>query len=118
MAKEWFSQDELACGCGCGYDDFDQETLFMLNLARTLAGAPFVINSGNRCKAHNTTVGGSAKSSHLKGCAVDIKATDSKTRYNVLHGLISAGFTRIGVAKTFIHADNDKSKSQEVTWLY
>jgi hypothetical protein len=32
--------------------------------------------------------------------------------------LIASGFTRIGIADTFIHVDNDPVKTPAVVWLY
>lgn len=92
--------------------------LAKLDEAREIAEIPFIINSAYRTKEHNKKVGGKPNSSHLRGLAVDIKATDSRTRFLVLQALISVGFNRIGIAKTFIHVDDDESKSKEVAWLY
>jgi len=50
--------------------------------------------------------------------AVDIKAVTSETRYKVISALLAAGFTRIGIAKTFIHADTDPDKPANLTWVY
>jgi hypothetical protein len=36
----------------------------------------------------------------------------------IVRGLLDAGFTRIGIAKTFIHADDDAESPQQVMWLY
>mgnify|MGYP005993312115 CR=1 FL=1 len=89
-----------------------------LDDARELAGIPFYINSAYRTEEENKRVGGKPNSSHLKGLAVDIKAKDSRTRFAVLNALIQTGFTRIGIADTFIHVDLDKNKSQQVIWTY
>jgi zinc D-Ala-D-Ala carboxypeptidase len=88
-----------------------------LDAARELAGIPFKINSGYRSKEWNLKVGGRPGSSHLKGCAADIHCTTSYERSKILRSLIEAGFTRCGVAKTFIHVDNDSSKNDAI-WLY
>lgn len=89
-----------------------------LTQARIIANIPFIINSGYRSKSHNAKVGGKKNSSHLKGLAVDIKCTNSRDRYIILRSLISCGFHRIGIGKTFIHVDMDESKSHQVSWLY
>ncbi len=95
-----------------------------LDDARELAGIPFYINSAYRTKEDNERIYRELKkpvntnSSHLKGLAVDIKATDSRTRFIILNALIRVGFTRIGIADTFIHVDLDKDKSQQVIWVY
>lgn len=116
--SRFFKPSEMACKCGCGGTINDNELYTYLDIARDFADIPFVINSGYRCEAHNKAVGGKPTSSHTKGLAVDIKATTSTQRAKILHGLVLAGFTRIGIAKSFIHADLDTDKSQDVCWLY
>lgn len=96
----------------------DGKFLQRLDYARYLAGIPFVINSGYRTRKHNDKVGGSPNSSHTRGYAVDIHCTDSVSRSKILDALKAAGFTRIGIAKTFIHVDNDPDKAPNVVWLY
>ena len=98
--------------------NMDDSFLSKLDEAREFAGIPFIINSAYRSPEHNAKIGGKPNSSHLRGLAVDIKATDSRTRFNVLSALISVGFSRIGIADTFIHVDMDFDKSQNVTWTY
>jgi uncharacterized protein YcbK (DUF882 family) len=93
-------------------------TLEKLDRARDIAGVPFVVNSGYRTQLHNAKVGGSDNSSHLKGYAVDLRCTDSRSRFKMFTALVKAGFTRIGVRKDFIHADDDPNKSPEVIWTY
>ena len=63
------------------------------------------INSGWRCSTHNARVGGTPHSKHLVGKAADIHTPDGIMRMCVLYGLIKAGFTRIGIYPTWIHAD-------------
>lgn len=82
------------------------------------ADCPYIINSGFRTPEHNEKEGGSSNSSHLKGHAVDIAAKSSRDRYLILMGLLQAGFHRIGIGNTFIHADDDYYKDARVIWLY
>ena len=89
-----------------------------LDEARGYANIPFKINSAFRTKEHNAKIGGKPNSSHLRGLAVDISVFDSVNRFKILNALIHAGFTRIGIADTFIHVDDDKEKSQKVIWKY
>ena len=96
----------------------DHEFLDMLDVARSIAGVPFAINSGYRTAKHNKKVGGSTNSSHLRGKAADIACTNSASRYRIMSALIAAGFTRIGIGATFIHVDNDTVKTPGVAWLY
>tara|TARA_R110000824_G_scaffold388083_3_gene583527 strand:+ start:401 stop:775 length:375 start_codon:yes stop_codon:yes gene_type:complete len=96
----------------------DKEFLLQLDFARELAGIPFKINSGYRTKKHNAIVGGRVGSSHLKGLAVDIAYHGSRERYLILHSLMKVGINRLGIGKSFIHADVDKNKDGNVVWLY
>lgn len=93
------------------------EFITRLSEARRLAGVPFKINSGFRTQARNMLVGGSPGSSHLGGWASDIACRDGLSRQKILTALIQAGFKRIGIAATFIHADCDPSKKPSI-WLY
>ena len=97
--------------------NMDEDFLSKLDEAREFAGIPFSINSAYRSPTHPESIK-NPTSSHIKGLAVDIKATDSKTRFKILEALLSVGFTRIGIADTFIHVDMDYDKSQEVIWTY
>lgn len=120
---KFFKKAEFKCKCGCGIDNIDEDFLDLLDEARFIAGIPFVINSGCRCESHNRYVRGSANSSHIAteekpSCAVDIKAVNSRERLLIVRALISVGIHRIGVADTFVHADNDESKPPSVMWTY
>ena len=87
--------------------NMDSNFLQLLNDARKIAGVPFKITSGYRSVAHNKKIGGVQNSSHLIGKAVDISVKSGPERYVILNALIQAGFKRLGIAKTFIHADSD-----------
>lgn len=113
---EYFDLDEFACSC-CGSNHINQESAIKLNKARSIAGIPFKVNSAYRCPAHNESIG-SKSSVHPSGYAFDISATSSRQRYRILNAMLSVGFTRIGISKSFIHCDDDPSKSPEVMWVY
>jgi|TARA_R110002167_G_scaffold280626_1_gene486171 hypothetical protein len=98
--------------------NMDVDFLAKLDKAREYADLPFIINSAYRSPEHNAKVGGKPGSSHIKGLAVDISAKDSRTRFLVLDALFAVGFTRIGIADSFIHVDSDIDKSQNVIWTY
>lgn len=114
---KYFERYEFQCPC-CAKNEQSNEFITMLDMARAIAGVPFKINSGYRCVHHNTEVHGSVMSSHREGLAADIAATDSLTRWKIVSALIAVGFTRIGLAKTFIHVDTDTRKPVGVLWLY
>lgn len=118
-ALKYFKKEEFACHCGCGSEDMNPGHMKQLDQARGLAGIPFKINSGYRCSEHNRAIGSKDTSSHLRGWATDIETgDDSRCRFLILRALIVVGFRRVGIAKTFIHVDNDPDKDQKVGWLY
>jgi len=89
-----------------------------LEKARVLSGVPFVINSGYRCPSHNASVGGKPTSAHLAGKAVDISSMGSLSRFKIISSSIQAGFSRIGIGRTFVHIDSDDTKPSSVIWDY
>ena len=97
--------------------NMNKNFLFVLDEAREFAGIPFVINSAYRSPNHPLSVK-NPTSSHIKGLAVDIKANENATRFKIVEALISVGFTRIGIADTFIHVDLDFDKRQNIIWTY
>jgi hypothetical protein len=117
MELKYFNKSEFTCKCGCGETVISDDLLEMLDEARGFAKIPFVVNSGYRCVNH-TESKRNPTSSHIKGLAVDIRCKDSRSRAIIIDALGYVGFTRLGIAKTFIHADIDKEKSNPVVWLY
>ena len=114
---------EFNCRC-CGKNKMNESFLATLTDAREYCRTPFMINSGYRCEKHNKKVGGKPNSTHTVGAAADIHCTESRQRALILCGLLEAGFSRIGIAKTFIHVDmadrleGDDKKVEAVFWLY
>ena len=96
----------------------DKTLLEMLDEVRDKFDKPIHITSGFRTPAHNEAVGGVETSSHLKGLAVDIACNKSTDRFDLINCLLDVGFSRIGIASSFIHADIDTDKSIGVIWTY
>ena len=111
--SEFDSPDEKG-----SYMNMDVAFLNKLSKARELAAIGFKITSGYRSPQHNEKVGGVPSSSHTNGHAVDIYAPTSTQKYLIINSLLQVGFNRIGVAKNFIHVDDDPSKSEDVIWTY
>lgn len=117
-----FTYGEFKCKC-CGTNHTSITLINMLQNARNHSnavrrGTSYAINSAYRCPRHNGRSGGKVDSTHLTGLAVDIRARNSSERFAILYGLYKAGFTRIGIAKTFIHVDTSSTRSQNVAWVY
>jgi len=108
-----FKESEFACKC-CGQGGIQQSTREKAESARNIAGVPFIINSGYRCPVNQGKLieAGLSEltSSHPKGYAIDVSATESHQRYRILLGLLKAGFNRIEIRGTWLHADDDPDK--------
>ena len=63
---------EFLCPC-CGKGEVSEVLVMWLSILRRAWGEPVIVNSGWRCAAHNTEVGGAPASRHLIGCAADIR---------------------------------------------
>lgn len=119
ITAEHFNESEFRrCTPSCSLQDMQQSTMRQLDLARDIAGIPFVLNSAYRSKAWEVKKGRPGTSSHTKGLAVDIRCNTDSNRYKIVNALRAAGFSRIGIGRTYIHADNDPSKTQKVIWHY
>ena len=97
-----------------------------LQHVRDVINKPITITSGVRCKSFNTKIRGSLVSSHMPnedgmGLAVDIACVKSQARFEMVDVAVKF-FRRIGISGgsygCFVHLDVDRSKDQEVMWLY
>ena len=73
----YFRREEFRCQCGGKYcNGFPaepvEETVRLADEIRRRAGVPLNVNSGVRCKQHNSDVGGVWNSLHLTGQAIDL----------------------------------------------
>ena len=100
----------------CG--DIDRGLILALEKMERDHGLELEFSSGFRCKECNTKAGGSKNSAHLRGLAVDILADTSAERFLLVSAAVRLGFSRIGVAKGFVHLDVDTSLPNFMMWLY
>ena len=112
-----FRLQDFACKC-CGANAISIMFVKKLDDARELAGIPFAINSGWRCKAWNKHEKGRPTSSHLIGLAADIRCLSDSDRYIMEEALRTVGLTRFGMGKNFLHVDDDQDKPQKRIWVY
>lgn len=110
--------DFRSCVPSCQESDLNPVLIEFIRRAQHLAGFTFTITSGFRSVAHEKSRGRSGSSSHTKGLAVDISARDSHARYKILLALGFVGIPRLGVGKTFIHADIDETKPHPIIFHY
>lgn len=127
MAKANKSKEELNklselnlknCVPACSVDDLNSKLVANLILAQKMCGEQFVITSGLRTQAYERSKGRKGTSSHCKGLAVDISTINSHLRFKVVGSLILSGFPRLGIGKTFVHADIDETKAHPIIFHY
>ena len=116
--SEFDSPDEAGSG-----EMMEPAVIEALDVARDLCGFPLIITSGFRTIKHHEwlTKQGyptSKNSSHLLGWAADIACSNSARRYLLIEALLDAGFTRIGIGKTYLHVDLDTEKPSNRIWVY
>ncbi len=115
-----FTLNEFKCPC-CEADveDVSMKLVSKLQLLRDKFKMPINITSGYRCERHNKAVGGSKRSQHLKGRAVDIDVSHYSA--HDLHRLIrliyaSGSFSGVGIGGGKLHVD--VRDDVDVTWIY
>lgn len=87
--------------------------LINLNQAfRDRVGIPYTPNSAYRTPEHNKRVGGSPKSQHLAGKAIDIPLLKGYTIEEMAGIAEELGFTGIGLYQNFIHVDTREEKAR------
>lgn len=107
-----------ACVPSCELSDIHPDLVEYIRRAQHIAGFTFTITSAFRPKSWEFSKGRNGSSSHTKGLAVDISTNDSHTRYKVLVSLACVGVSRLGVGKSFIHADIDETKAHPIIFHY
>jgi uncharacterized protein YcbK (DUF882 family) len=116
-----FSDDELACKCGCGMLP-QADFMAKVEKLRVKAGFPFPVTSGARCPKHNNAVSGTGLiGPHTTGRAIDIAVSRAQA-HRLLVLACAAGFTGIGVNQKgnnrFIHLDDLETSARPAIWSY
>lgn len=107
--SENFTRSEFACKCGCGQNTVDAGLIYYLEQIRSFFDKAVIITSGNRCKSHNKSVGGSPRSQHLLSRAADIKVSGVAPEL-VAEYAEQIGVPGVGRYKTFTHLDTRNGK--------
>lgn len=119
IKSKYFSEKEFRrCDPPCSLQDMDADAMALFDRVREDAGIPLVINSAYRSVEWDKKHDRSGNSAHTRGTALDIKCTSSANRFKIIRALLDNYCTRIGIGKTFIHADFDENLPQEVIWDY
>ena len=119
VTAKYFKESEFQrCSPACSLQDMRQDFMDKLDALRERAGIPLVLNSAYRTVAHEKKMGRNGASAHTLGCAADIRCNSDGNRFAIIRAAVELGFTRIGIAKTYIHLDNSAGHSQRVAWMY
>ena len=115
---KYFKKQEFACKCGkyCnGYPaEIDMNMVKIADQIREKIGKPITINSGLRCKTHNSNVGGVSNSQHLLGKAADLGCPSGCTPDQMasIAESIIGNTGGIGIYSWGIHIDTRSEKSR------
>jgi uncharacterized protein YcbK (DUF882 family) len=111
---KYFEEEEFLMDGVIVFDKMDADLLKDLDVLRGLVDEPLRLTSTYRNEEKNNAVGGSQRSQHLKGKAVDISCNNGTLRAKIVRHALAIGLT-CGVAKTFVHVDN---RSNQVVFSY
>ncbi len=115
-----FSQNELACNCGCQENKCQDDMVLLLQQLREDVDFPIRLSSAYRCPSWNQKVGGHPNSSHMEGLAVDILCSGEKA-LAIVESAIRLGFTGCGISQKrgqkFVHLDLKKTPTKRL-WSY
>ena len=101
---KYFDESEFVMGSENVYEKMDGTFLARLDDLRDSYGHPITITSSYRSPEYNRNIGGSSKSKHMEGIAVDIAMTDSTLRAKLVYYALQKGLS-VGVSRTFVHID-------------
>ena len=119
ITSRHFTEKEFnKCNPSCSLQDMNQGTIDKMDIVRGVAGMPISINSAYRSPEHDRSKGRSGTGAHAEGKGIDFKCTNSSDRFKIVEACLAAGFTRIGISSTFIHADDSNTHVQRVIWTY
>ena len=102
-----FSQNEMACKCGCNVSAMDENFMVKLQELRTKCGFALPVTSGYRCAKHNEAIKGHPNSAHQTGEGADLGVQRGEARIVIQYALemgFSVGVQQKGDAR-FVHVD-------------
>jgi uncharacterized protein YcbK (DUF882 family) len=124
MEAKWelylnFSKAEFDCK-HTGENNMQHEFMERLQKLRNLYGKPLKITSGFRSVKHPIEARKThSNGEHTQGNCCDIACITGQERYQLIKLALELGFSRIGVAKTFLHLGiGGKGLPNNVIWDY
>jgi zinc D-Ala-D-Ala carboxypeptidase len=124
MKADWslypnFTKAEFDCKHS-GKNEMQHEFMQMLQELREELNFPLVITSGYRDKTHPIEARKThSNGEHTTGRCCDVRCLDGSTRFKIIETALNLGFTRIGIANTFLHLGiGGKGLPNYVIWDY
>ena len=103
------SLSELVCREGKDEVLYDYRLIEAFQALRDFIGRPMIVNSGYRSPLYNRKVGGSPKSQHVLGRAIDFRINGMAIEdvYQAIRksGLLGTKIKGLGLYNTFVHID-------------
>lgn len=114
-----FSAAEFRCK-HTGKDGMKPEFMAKLQALRTEYGKSMTITSGYRHPTHPVEARKlHSNGEHTQGTCCDIACTTGSERFTLVQLALKHGFTRIGIAKTFLHLGiGGANLPNHVIWEY
>jgi len=104
--SEHFWRYEFACPDHCGFSSPSPALMSRLEAGRRAnSDRPMKVSSGCRCAAHNRSVGGAKRSTHLTGEGCDLAVIPGEAMFDLVRALLAAGFRRIILYPDHVHVD-------------
>lgn len=115
----YFTKAEFDCK-HTGENDMQPEFMAKLQVLREKYGRPIRIASGYRHWTHPVEARkGHTTGEHTRGTCSDIACASSAERFEIIRLALELGFTRIGIAKTFVHLGiGGAGLPRNVIWEY
>lgn len=114
-----FPKSEMDCKHS-GRNEMQHEFMAKLQRLRDEFDRPMTITSGYRHPTHPIEARKThSNGEHTQGMCCDVRCVNSATRFTLISLALKHGFTRIGVAKTFLHLGlGGKGLPNNVIWEY
>jgi zinc D-Ala-D-Ala carboxypeptidase len=118
-SSQFFTKEEMRCK-HTGKDGMQPEFMRRLDILREAYGKPMRVTSGYRHPSHPVEARKQrSDGEHTRGMCCDIAVADGHERFRLVSLAIQLGFTRIGIAKTFVHIGlGGEGLSNNVIWDY
>lgn len=112
---KYFKVEDFACQ-ETGENLIESHFVHKLDRLREVCGFSFIVTSGYRSPRHSKEAAKAKPGQHSTGRCADIAVHNGRERMLLVREALLAGFTGIGVARSFVHID--ERLGTPVMWVY